>query len=247
TAKGKEIRKAFVPRNKDFILFSADYSQIELRLMASFSQDKHMIEAFKQGKDIHAITAAKIFKTTQDQVDSDMRRMAKSANFGMIYGISAFGLSQNLNIPRKEAKEIIDTYFEEFSSVKKYMDKTIKEAHERGYVETIMGRRRILRDINSRNATLRGYEERNAINAPLQGSAADIIKLAMIQIDHWLKTSKLKSKMILQVHDELVFDVHRSEMERVQLKVEEMMKNAYQLDVPIDVESGFGENWLEAH
>ncbi|MCZ6692833.1 MAG: DNA polymerase I [Bacteroidetes bacterium] len=247
TAKGKEIRKAFVPRNKDFILFSADYSQIELRLMASFSQDKHMIEAFKQGKDIHAITAAKIFKTTQDQVDSDMRRMAKSANFGMIYGISAFGLSQNLNIPRKEAKEIIDTYFEEFSSVKKYMDKTIKEAHERGYVETIMGRRRILRDINSRNATLRGYEERNAINAPLQGSAADIIKLAMIQIDHWLKTSKLKSKMILQVHDELIFDVHRSEMERVQPKVEEMMKNAYQLDVPIDVESGFGENWLEAH
>jgi len=247
TAKGKEIRKAFVPRNKDFILFSADYSQIELRLMASFSHDKHMIEAFKQGKDIHAITAAKIFKTTQDQVDSDMRRMAKSANFGMIYGISPFGLSQNLNIPRKDAKEIIDTYFEEFSSVKKYMDKTIEEAHERGYVETIMGRRRILRDINSRNATLRGYEERNAINAPLQGSAADIIKLAMIQIDHWLKASKLKSKMILQVHDELVFDVHRSEMDRVQPKVEEMMKNAYQLDVPIEVESGFGENWLEAH
>jgi len=247
TQKGKEIRKAFVSRNKDFLLFSVDYSQIELRLMASFSKDKHLVEAFNEGKDIHAITASKIFKIPINQVDQDKRRMAKSANFGMIYGISAFGLSQNLNIPRSEAKELIDSYFQEFPAVKKYMDFTIEQAREQGFVETIMGRRRYLRDINSRNATLRGYEERNAINAPLQGSAADVIKLAMINIHHWIRENNLKSRMILQVHDELVFDVHLSEKEKVQKQVEEMMKTAVRLDVPIEVESGFGENWLEAH
>jgi len=247
TAKGKEIRKAFVPRNKDFILLSADYSQIELRLMASFSKDKHMLKAFKEGKDIHAITASKILNVPVEEVNADMRRLAKTANFGMIYGISAFGLSQNLNIPRKEAKEVIEAYFEEFQAIKKYMDRNIEEAHEKGYVETIMGRRRILRDINSRNATLRGYEERNAINAPLQGSAADIIKLAMINIQDWMQKENLKSRMILQVHDELVFDVHRSEMDIVQPKVEEMMRTAIKIDVPMEVESGYGENWLEAH
>ena len=247
TAKGREIRKAFVPRDENHILMAADYSQIELRIMASFAKDEHMIEAFKNGRDIHSTTAAKIFKVSLDEVDSDMRRKAKTANFGIIYGISAFGLSQRLNIPRGEAKEIIDSYFEEFSAVKKYMDNTINLAKENEYVETVMGRRRYLRDINSGNATDRGFAERNAINAPIQGSAADIIKKAMIDIDKWMKQEKLKSKMILQVHDELVFDVHRDEKDLMEKSIKKLMIDALELEVPMDVEVGFGENWLEAH
>jgi len=245
--KGRAIRKAFVPRNNDYLLLSADYSQIELRIMASFAKDPEMIKAFKEGKDIHAITASKIFKTPLEKVDADMRRMAKSANFGMIYGISAFGLSQNLNIPRKEAVEIIDSYFKEFNAVKKYMDDSIKEAKKNEFVETILGRRRYLRDINSRNAATRGYAERNAINAPIQGSAADMIKVAMVKIQGWMKKQKLKSRMIMQVHDELVFDVHKEETELLKKKVVELMSMAIPMEVPIEVETGTGKNWLEAH
>lgn len=247
TAKGREIRKAFVPRDHDHILMAADYSQIELRIMAAFAKDESMIEAFKNGRDIHATTASKIFSTPIDKVDSDMRRKAKTANFGIIYGISAFGLSQRLSIPRKEAADIIDAYFAEFPGVKKYMDDVINKAREVEYVETILGRKRFLRDINSRNATMRGFAERNAINAPIQGSAADMIKVAMIQIHNWLKKEKLASRMILQVHDELVFDVHKSEKEIMEKQVPEIMKNALKIDVPMEVETGFGANWLEAH
>ncbi len=244
--KGKEIRKAFVPRNEDYLILSADYSQIELRIIASFSKDESMMEAFKSGVDIHAATAAKVFKVDLADVTSDMRRKAKMVNFGIIYGISAFGLSQRLDIPRKEAAEIIEAYFTEFS-IKKYMDEAINEARERGYVETILGRRRYLRDINSANQTIRGYAERNAINAPIQGSAADIIKVAMININDWMQSENLKSKMILQVHDELVFDAHKSEIEYIRPKIEAFMKNALPLLVPMEIGIGVGENWLVAH
>ena len=248
TQKGREIRKAFVPTDENHILMAADYSQIELRIMADFAQDEHMIEAFKNGRDIHATTAAKIFKVPLEEVDSDMRRKAKTANFGIIYGISAFGLSQRLNIPRGEATEIIESYFAEFPSVKKYMDKTVNDAKENEYVETIMGRKRYLRTINSGNATDRGFAERNAINAPIQGSAADIIKIAMINIHDWMMKEKLKSKMILQVHDELVFDVHKEEKELIEKNVVKLMNSASPLQsVPMEVEAGFGNNWLEAH
>ncbi len=247
TEKGREIRKAFVPRNKDYILMAADYSQIELRIMAAFARDESMMEAFKKGRDIHATTAGKIFKVPLEEVDGDMRRKAKTANFGIIYGISAFGLAQRLGIPRREAADIIDAYFAEFPSVKGYMDKVINNARENEFVETIMGRRRYLRDINSKNATMRGFAERNAINAPIQGSAADMIKMAMIKIHEWMKKEKLKSKMILQVHDELVFDVHSSERELMEKEVPKFMKTAVELEVPMEVGLGFGENWLEAH
>lgn len=247
TEKGREIRKAFVPRNEKYVLMAADYSQIELRIMAAFAKDASMIEAFENGRDIHATTAAKIFKVPLEEVDSDMRRKAKTANFGIIYGISAFGLSQRLGIPRKEAADIIDAYFSEFASVKHYMDRVIHQAREHEYVETILGRRRYLRDINSKNATMRGFAERNAINAPIQGSAADMIKVAMINIHRWMKKEKLQSKMILQVHDELVFDVHRDEQSLMQKQIPEFMKTAIDLPVPMDVGLGFGENWLEAH
>jgi DNA polymerase-1 len=215
--------------------------------MASFSKDPEMIKAFKDGKDIHAITASKVFKKPLEKVDADMRRMAKSANFGMIYGISAFGLSQNLNIPRKEAVDIIEAYFTEFKAVKEYMDQVIKDAKEHEYVETILGRRRYLRDINSRNAATRGYAERNAINAPIQGSAADMIKVAMVKIQSWMNKENLKSKMIMQVHDELVFDAHKDEVDLLRPKVVELMQNAIKMAVPIEVETGVGKNWLEAH
>jgi DNA polymerase-1 len=247
TEKGREIRKAFVPRNEEFILLAADYSQIELRIMADFAKDESMIEAFKQGKDIHRITASKIFHVSVENVDSDMRRKAKTANFGIIYGISAFGLSQRLDITRNEAREIINSYFNEFAAVKKYMDKVINDAREKEYVETILGRRRYLRDINSRNATMRGFAERNAINAPIQGSAADMIKVAMINIDKYIKKNKLKSRMILQVHDELVFDVYKAELEDFIPVVVDKMKNAINFSVPMEVEYGTGVNWLEAH
>ena len=244
---GRSIRKAFVPQGKGFTLLSADYSQIELRIMASFSKDPVMIKAFNDGRDIHATTASKIFKVDLDDVDQDMRRMAKTANFGMIYGSTAFGLSQNLNIPRKEAVEILESYFKEFSAVKEYMDRVINEARETGFVETILGRKRYLPDINSRNMTTRGVAERNAINAPIQGSAADMIKVAMVNINRWMKEEELRSSMIMQVHDELVFDVAEEEKELLQDKVSEFMRSAIPLDVPVVVDSGFGNNWLEAH
>ncbi len=247
TDRGKEIRKAFIPRDEEHVILSADYSQIELRIMASFCKDETMIEAFRDGKDIHASTAAKIFKIPVSEVTGDMRRKAKTANFGIIYGISAFGLSQRLNIPRKEATEIIENYFLEFPAVKRYMDNAINQGRERGYVETILNRRRYLRDINSANFTVRGVAERNAINAPIQGSAADIIKVAMINIHHWMKEAKLKSKMVLQVHDELVFDAHHSEVDLLKEKVEYLMKHAIPLEVPMEIGLGVGANWLEAH
>ncbi|PIB37198.1 DNA polymerase I [Reichenbachiella sp. 5M10] len=247
TTKGKEIRKAFVPRSKDYKIFAADYSQIELRIIAAFAKDESMIDAFKNGRDIHATTASKVFKVPMEEMTPDVRRKAKEINFGLIYGISAFGLSQNIGISRTEAAEIIDAYFTEFPGIKRYMDDTVNQAKEHEYVETIMGRRRYLRDINSRNATVRGYAERNAINAPIQGSAADIIKVAMINIHDWMKKEKLKSKMTMQVHDELVFDAHVDELDLLKTKVEEFMKNAIQLDVPMEIGMGVGDNWLEAH
>ncbi len=247
TEKGREIRKAFVPRDDNHVLLSADYSQIELRIAASFAEDKTMIEAFKNGRDIHATTAAKVFDVPLEDVDAGMRRKAKEVNFGIIYGISAFGLAQNLSISRSEANDIISAYFKEFSSIKKYMDASIAKAKEHEFVETIMGRRRYLRDINSRNATMRGYAERNAINAPIQGSAADIIKLAMINIQQWLKAEKLNTKMIMQVHDELVFEVPKNEVDKVKPKIIDLMMNAVKIEVPLEVEAGVGDNWLKAH
>ncbi|MEN8247844.1 MAG: DNA polymerase I, partial [Bacteroidota bacterium] len=247
TEKGREIRKAFVPKDDDHVIMAADYSQIELRIMASFAEDKQMIEAFRQGRDIHATTAATINKVPLDRVTPEMRGMAKSANFGIIYGISAYGLSQNLNIPRKEAAEFIDGYFREFPAVKKYMDGVINQAREDGYVTTILGRKRYLRDINSRNATMRGMAERNAINAPIQGTAADIIKKAMINIHAWMAENNVDSKMIMQVHDELVFEVPGSELDLMKMQVERLMKDAMHLNVPMEVGVGFGKNWLEAH
>lgn len=247
TARGREIRKAFVPRDDNHVLLSADYSQIELRLMAAFSQDESMLEAFNTGRDIHSTTAAKIFKVPLEEVTSDMRRKAKTANFGIIYGISPFGLAQRLSIPRGEAKEIIDAYFEEFPAVKGYMDGAIEKARKNEYVETILGRRRYLRDINSRNMTMRNFAERNAINAPLQGSAADLIKVAMIHVYEWMKKENLKSKMILQVHDELVFDTHIDEVELLKQNIPRLMSNAIKLAVPIEVEVGVGTDWLQAH
>ncbi|KUG06168.1 DNA polymerase I [Solirubrum puertoriconensis] len=247
TEKGREIRRAFVPRDQDHVLVAADYSQIELRIMASFSQDPTMIESFRKGLDIHTSTASKIFKVPLDQVDSDMRRKAKTANFGIIYGISAFGLAQRLSIPRKEAQDLIEAYFQEFPAVKQYMDASIQKARDLEYAETLLGRRRYLRDINSRNATLRGYTERNAINAPIQGTAADIIKVAMIHINDWIQQEKLGTRMILQVHDELVFDAPKEEVEFIQPHIKRLMVDALPMQVPLEVEVGTGTNWLQAH
>ncbi len=247
TERGREIRKAFVPRNEEYTLLSADYSQIELRIIASMSNDEAMKEAFRQGLDIHTATAANIYKVPLDQVDRDMRRNAKSVNFGIVYGISAFGLSENLGIPRKEAAEIIDTYFATFPGIKKYMDSTMVSAREKGYVETLMGRRRIIRDINSANGVMRGFAERNAINAPIQGSAADMIKIAMINIYNEFQKRKLQSRMTMQVHDELVFDVYKPEVEQVKQIVGESMRTALPLDIPVEVEMNTGDNWLAAH
>jgi DNA polymerase-1 len=247
TEKGRQIRKAFVPRDKDYLFMSADYSQIELRIAASFAKDEIMIEAFKNKRDIHTTTAAKVFKVPIEKVTPDMRRKAKEVNFGILYGSTAFGLSQNLNISRTEAAEIIESYFKEFPAIKRYMDNSILQARETEYVETILGRRRYLRDINSRNITTRGFAERNAINAPIQGSAADIIKIAMVNIHRWLEKEKLKTKMIMQVHDELVFDLHKDEVNVVKENVSKLMQYAVHLEVPMEVEVGVGANWLEAH
>jgi len=231
--KGREIRKAFIPRNEDFTLLAADYSQIELRIIAALSDDKNMQEAFVKGEDIHTATAAKVFGVNPEEVDREMRSKAKAVNFGIIYGVSAFGLSQNLNIPRKEAKEIIDTYFEQYPKLKAYMDNNVVL--------------RNLKDINSGNAIVRGHAERNAVNAPIQGSAADIIKIAMINIHNTLEEQQLQSKMLLQVHDELVFDVYKPELEKIKALVKDKMENAVKLAVPLDVEMNAAENWLLAH
>ena len=247
TEKGREVRKAFVPRAEDFVLMSADYSQVELRIMAELSKDPGMVDAFSKGLDIHAATAAKVYDVALEEVTSDMRRNAKMVNFGIIYGISAFGLSQRLNIPRSEAAHIIEQYFLTYPKVKAYMDYSIEKAREHGFVETIMGRRRYLKDINSANAVMRGFAERNAINAPIQGSAADIIKKAMIDIHAAMKKEKMKSIMTLQVHDELVFDAHKSELEALKVLVKDKMEHAVKTEVPLLVETGVGMNWLEAH
>jgi DNA polymerase-1 len=247
TERGREIRKAFVARNDDFVLLAADYSQVELRIIAALSKDGPMIEAFKQGQDIHAATAAKVFGVSIEEVDRDMRSKAKAVNFGLMYGQSAFGLADNLGISRTEARDIIDEYFKQFPTIRAYMDSNIKFAKEHGYVETIMGRRRYLRDINSNNQTVRGFAERNAINAPIQGSAADIIKVAMINVHAEMQKRKLRSKLLLQVHDELVFDAHKEELDELKNLVSEKMVGAVKLEVPMVVDMGVGKNWLEAH
>ena len=247
TELGMKVREAFIPRNKNFMLMSADYSQIELRIMASFSKDEGMLSAFNNGIDIHAATAAKVYKVPLEDVDRIMRSNAKSVNFGIIYGISAFGLSQNIGVSRKEAQQIINNYFQQFPKVKEYMQWSIDQAREKKYVETIMGRRRYLKDINSRNGMIRAMSERNAINAPIQGSAADIIKIAMIEVDKEIEERGMKSRMLLQVHDELVFDMHQSEAQGLKLLVKEKMEQAVSLQVPLIVDIGEGENWLKAH
>jgi DNA polymerase-1 len=247
TERGREIRKAFIPRNKEYILLAADYSQIELRIIAHLSKDKGLMEAFQHGMDIHTATASKVYGVAHDMVTKEMRRNAKMVNFGIIYGISAFGLSERLGIPRKEAAEIINNYFEQYPGVKAYMEKSIQFAREHGYVETILGRRRYLPDINSANSIVRGYAERNAINAPIQGSSADMIKVAMINVFNEMRKQNMRSKMILQVHDELVFDAHRDEVEQLKAIVKDKMLNAITLDVPLVVDMNTGENWLEAH
>ncbi len=247
--RGREIRKAFIPRDENYVLLSADYSQIELRLVAAICGDANLCEAFKQGKDIHVSTAAKVFGVAEEEVTKEMRYKAKSVNFGIIYGQGAFGLSENLGISRTEAKEIIDNYFIQFNALKKYMDDTIAFAKEHGYVQTLMGRKRWLRDINSSNATVRSFAERNAINSPIQGTAADMIKIAMINIQQVLKEQQLKSKMILQVHDELVFDTHKDEIDIIKPIILKGMETAIVLpnEVPVVAEIGKGVNWLEAH
>ena len=246
TEKGRAIRKACVPRNENHLLLSADYSQIELRIMASFAQDPTMTAAFLAGKDIHQATASQLFKVPLEDVDKDMRRKAKTANFGIIYGISAFGLAQRLNIPRSEAASLIQAYFQEFPAIKVYMDAVVEKAQAQGYVTTLLGRKRELRDINSRNAVLRGFAARNAINAPIQGTAAEMIKLAMIHIHAWMLQEQLRSRMILQVHDELVFDAHKDEISRLRQYIPTLMKEALPLKVPIEVDVKVGPNWLES-
>ena len=247
TERGREVRKAFIPRDENHVLLSADYSQIELRIIAEISKEENMLEAFKQGLDIHTATAAKVYGVTIEEVSSEQRRNAKAVNFGIIYGQSAFGLSQSLGIPRKEAAAIIEQYFVQYPGIKRYMTDTMNFARENGFVETLMGRRRYLRDINSANQTVRGFAERNAINAPIQGSAADMIKVAMINIHSDMKSRGLQSKMTMQVHDELVFDVLRTEVAEMKEIIAHRMKTAMKTSVPIEVEIGEGDNWLEAH
>lgn len=247
SAKGREIRRSFISRGDDFQLMAADYSQIELRIIAALSEDPNMIEAFRSGQDIHAATAAKVFHIDIDAVTRDQRSSAKAVNFGIIYGQSAFGLAQNLGISRTEAKGIIDAYFAQYATIKGYMDTAVASAREKGYVETIMKRRRYLKDINSANAVVRGFAERNAINAPIQGSAADIIKLAMIHVAGAMEEANLKSKMLLQVHDELVFDVHKDEIEVLKELVKREMESAVEIAVPMEVEMEVADNWLDAH
>jgi DNA polymerase I len=247
TERGQEIRKAFVPRNAEYLLLSADYSQIELRIIAALSREAALMEAFRTGTDVHTATAARVYGVFLEMVTPEMRRKAKMVNYGIAYGISAFGLSQRLAIPRREGAEIIEQYFKQFPGIRQYMDCTISFTREHGYAQTITGRRRYIRDILSSNNTIRSGAERNAINAPIQGTAADMIKLAMIGVQNEFQHRQLKSRMLLQVHDELVFEVFKPELDEVRTLVEDKMKNAIRLDVPIVVEIGAGETWLEAH
>ncbi|MCM4155382.1 DNA polymerase I [Gramella sp. AN32] len=247
TERGRQVRKAFIPRDENFVLLAADYSQIELRIIAALSEEENMIKAFRDGEDIHASTAAKVFNIPLEEVTREQRSNAKTVNFGIIYGVSAFGLSNQTSLSRSESKELIDTYYKTYPQLSNYMSDQVQFARENGYVSTVLGRRRYLKDINSRNQVVRGAAERNAVNAPIQGSAADIIKLAMINIHKKLESDNYKTKMLLQVHDELVFDAHKDELEKVQQMIKHEMENAYTLSVPLDVEIGIGENWLEAH
>jgi len=247
TERGREVRKAFIPRNEDYTLLSADYSQIELRIIAALSKEPNMINAFKNGEDIHASTASKVFKVPLQEVTREQRSNAKTVNFGIIYGVSAFGLSNQTDLSRNEAKELIDTYYETYPKLKKYMSEQIHFAQDHGYVQTVLGRRRYLRDINSQNQVVRSAAERNAVNAPIQGSAADIIKIAMINIYNKLVEGNFKTKMLLQVHDELVFDVYKPELKTMKTLIKTEMENAFILEVPLDVDLGEGNNWLEAH
>jgi DNA polymerase I len=247
TERGRLIRKAFIPRDEKHVILAADYSQVELRIIAALSGDQGMIEAFKNGLDIHAATASKVFNVALEEVTRDQRSKAKAVNFGIAYGQGAFGLAENLNISRTEAKEIIDNYFKEFPGIQEYKHMAIESAREKGYAQTLLNRRRYLPDINSRNGTVKAAAERNAINAPIQGSAADIIKLAMINIHRLFIKEGFKSKMLLQVHDELVFDADKTELETIIPLIKKEMENAYIIDVPLVVDINHGNNWLEAH
>ena len=247
TERGREVRKSFIPRNNDYVLLAADYSQIELRIIAALSKEETMIKAFKDGEDIHASTAAKVFNVPLEEVTREQRGNAKTVNFGIIYGVSAFGLSNQTDLSRSEAKELIETYYETYPKLRSYMSEQVEFARENGYVQTVLGRRRYLNAINGSNAIVRGAAERNAVNAPIQGSAADIIKIAMINIHRKLSEGNYKSKMLLQVHDELVFDIYKPELEELKVLIKTEMEGAYILEVPLDVELGVGENWLEAH
>tara|TARA_R110000868_G_scaffold210058_1_gene459993 strand:+ start:7680 stop:10526 length:2847 start_codon:yes stop_codon:yes gene_type:complete len=247
TERGRQVRKAFIPRNENYILLAADYSQIELRIIAALSEETTMIEAFKNGEDIHASTASKVFNIPLEEVTREQRSNAKTVNFGIIYGVSAFGLSNQTDLSRAESKELIETYYKTYPKLRNYISEQIDFARENGYVQTVLGRRRYLKDINGSNAIVRGAAERNAVNAPIQGSAADIIKIAMINIHNKLEEGNYKSKMLLQVHDELVFDVFKPELEELKTMIKSEMENAYKLSVPLDVEIGVGNNWLEAH
>ena len=247
TERGRQVRKAFIPRNEDYTLLAADYSQIELRVIAALSKEENMIEAFKHGEDIHASTASKVFNVPLNEVTREQRSNAKTVNFGIIYGVSAFGLSNQTDLSRSEAKELIDTYYATYPKLRSFVSEQIDFARDHGYVQTVLGRRRYLKDINSRNAVVRGAAERNAVNAPIQGSAADIIKIAMINIHEKLQEGNYKTKMLLQVHDELVFDVYKPELETIKTLVKTEMENAYKLEVPLDVDLDIGDNWLEAH
>jgi DNA polymerase-1 len=244
---GKDVRKAFISSSSNHVLMSADYSQIELRLIAELSNETNMIQAFLNNEDIHASTASKVFKVPLNDVNPNMRASAKIVNFGIIYGVSAFGLSEQSTLSRKEASELIEVYFQTYPKLRLFIDNQIEFARKYGYVETILGRKRYLRNINSRNSFIRKHDERNAVNMPIQGSAADIIKLAMIKIDNEFNTRQLESKMVLQVHDELVFDVAFQEKEIVSKLVREHMENTHATKVPLKVDVGFGQNWLEAH
>ena len=247
TERGRQVRKAFIPRDKEYVLLAADYSQIELRIIAALSEEDTMIQAFKNGEDIHASTASKVFNVPINEVTREQRSNAKTVNFGIIYGVSAFGLSNQTDLNRTEAKDLIEAYYKTYPKLRKYMSEQVDFAREHEYVQTVLGRRRYLKDINSRNAVVRGAAERNAVNAPIQGSAADIIKIAMIKIHQKLEAGNFKSKMLLQVHDELVFDAYKPELDQLKTLIKTEMENAYPLAVPLDVDMGIGENWLEAH
>ena len=247
TERGRQIRKAFIARDENYTLLAADYSQIELRIIAALSGEENMIKAFQNGEDIHKSTASKVFNVPLEEVTKEQRSNAKTVNFGIIYGVSAFGLSNQTDLSRSESAELIEAYYKTYPKLRQYIQNQIDFAREEGYVQTVLGRRRYLKDINSANAMVRGGAERNAVNAPIQGSAADIIKIAMINIHKRLEKENWKSKMLLQVHDELVFDVHNSELEKIQPMIKEEMENAFKLDVPLIVDLGLGKDWLEAH